>query len=170
MLINIIKGDITLSDCDAIVNAANERLQGGSGVCGAIFNAAGWNELQVECNKIGGCKTGHAVLTNGYNLKAKYVIHAVGPIYKNEESGELLAQAYYNSLKVANENHLTSIAFPSISTGIYGFPVEPAAKIAMKAIKDFMNDFKDTAIKRIDFNLFDDYTFEIFKQEYNKQF
>ena len=170
MLINIIKGDITLSDCDAIVNAANERLQGGSGVCGAIFNAAGWNELQTECDKIGGCKTGNAVITSGYNLKAKYVIHAVGPIYKNEGSGKLLAQAYYNSLKVANDIHLTSIAFPSISTGIYGFPVEPAAKIAMKTIKDFMNDFKDTTIKRIDFNLFDDDTFEVFNLAYDEQF
>ncbi len=126
MKINIIKGDITELTVDAIVNAANEDLLGGDGVCGAIFCKAGWNAMQAECDKIGHCDTGNAVITKGYNLKAKYVIHAVGPIYFGDESKELLAGAYYNSLRVANDNNIRSIAFPSISTGIYGYPLDKA--------------------------------------------
>ncbi len=126
MKINIIKGDITELSVDAIVNAANEDLLGGDGVCGAIFSKAGWAQLQAECDKIGHCDTGNAVITKGYNLKAKYVIHAVDPIYRGDESKELLAGAYYNSLRVANDNNIRSIAFPSISTGIYGYPLDKA--------------------------------------------
>ncbi|MDD7736057.1 MAG: macro domain-containing protein, partial [Bacillales bacterium] len=99
MKLELVHSSVVYAKCDAIVNAANDRLQGGSGVCGAIFNAAGWNELQAECNAIGGCKTGHAVMTNGYKLKAKHIIHAVGPDDGNEEK---LRQAFYNVLVIAD--------------------------------------------------------------------
>lgn len=134
MELKIIKGSVVFSDCDAIVNAANERLQGGSGVCGAIFQAAGWNDLQLECNAIGGCRTGYAVMTNGYKLKAKHIIHAVGP--QDEDAGKLKG-AFKNSLVIADSNNLKTIGMVPISAGIFGFPIDRCADIAVRVILDF---------------------------------
>lgn len=139
---NIIRNDITKLEVDAIVNAANSRLLAGGGVCGAIFAAAGTENLQKECDKIGYCGIGDAVITKGYALKAKYVIHTVGPIYgedpKNEE--KQLYSCYKTSLELAKKKHITSIAFPLISSGIYGYPKTEAIKIATRAIRDFLSE------------------------------
>jgi O-acetyl-ADP-ribose deacetylase (regulator of RNase III) len=139
MRIEIVEGDITKLDVDAIVNAANDRLAPGGGVCGAIHRAAG-PELAKECAKIGGCPTGEARITKGYRLKARHVIHAVGPVWHGgaQREDELLASCYTRSLALAVKHKLTSIAFPAISTGIYGFPPDRAARVAVKAIADFL--------------------------------
>ena len=140
MKINIIIGDITESDCDAIVNAANRELRWGSGVCGAIFRKAGGDILQKECYEKGPIKTGEAIETKGYNLKAKYIIHTAGPVYHDyskEESKRLLSNSYLNSMKLADKLKLKSIAFPSISTGVYGYPLDKACRIAIKTIKEY---------------------------------
>ena len=134
MKLEIVKGSVVYAKCDAIVNAANSGLQGGAGVCGAILSSAGWNELQEECNAIGGCRTGHAVMTNGYKLKAKHIIHAVGPDDGNEEK---LRQAFYNVLVIADSNNLKTVALVPISTGIYGFPLHKCAQIAIKVVDEF---------------------------------
>ena len=141
MAIEILKGDITQLAVEAIVNAANPSLSAGAGVCGAIHHAAG-PKLLEECLRLGACKTGEAKITQGYELPAKYVIHTVGPIWhggKNHEA-ELLASCYRNSLNLAKQNNLKTIAFPAISCGIYGYPIELAAAIAIKIIKDFVKD------------------------------
>lgn len=140
--IKIKQTDITQLDVDAVVNAANSGLNEGGGVCGAIFDAAGSIELGEACSKIGGCPTGSAVITPGFNLKARYIIHAVGPIWNggNEGEEELLYGAYAQSLKLAIENGCKSIAFPLISSGIYGYPKEEAWKIAIRACKDFLKE------------------------------
>lgn len=137
--ISIIKADITSLAADAIVNAANSSLAAGGGVCGAIFDAAGYEKLQAACNKIGGCKTGSAAITPGFDLPAKYIIHAVGPRYKDGKSGEekLLASCYKAALSLAMENGLHSVAFPVISSGIFGYPKKEAWEIAIKAVSEF---------------------------------
>ena len=139
--ITIVKADITKLDTHAIVNAAGQSLLGGGGVDGAIHRAAG-PELLKECRKLNGCPTGEAKLTRGYNLPAKYVIHTVGPIWAGGNSGEpdLLASCYRNSLSLARDNELNSIPFPSISTGVYGYPFAEACKIAIMEIQKFLSE------------------------------
>ncbi len=143
-MIKIVKGDITKIKAEAIVNAANNTLLGGGGVDGAIHGAAGPGLLK-ECKTLGGCETGEAKITKGYNLSAKFVIHTVGPIWQGGKAGEaeLLKNCYLNSLKLAQENKIKSIAFPAISTGVYGYPFDQAAKIAIVTVKNFIDQNPD---------------------------
>lgn len=151
--VKVLLGDITRVKADAIVNAANENLRGGGGVDGAIHRAGGPAIMQ-ECRKIGRCPTGHAVLTTGGNLPARHVIHTVGPIWYGGKNGEpdFLRLAYENSLALASDQGLTSIAFPSISTGAYGFPIEEAAPIAIKAVLKHLDG--PTSLEEVQFVLF----------------
>jgi len=143
-MITIKQGDITTEGVDAIVNAANTGLRGGGGVDGAIHRAAG-PSVMAECRRIGGCETGRAVITNAGALKAKRIIHAVGPVWRGGGSGEarLLEAAYRNSFRLARRNGLRSIAFPAISTGVYGYPIEEAARIALRVGMEFEKDFSE---------------------------
>lgn len=165
-IITIVKGDITNIKADVIVNAANSSLLGGGGVDGAIHRAGGPKILE-ECyeirNRQGGCKTGEAVMTTAGNLPAKFVIHTVGPVWAGGMKGEpeLLARCYLNSMKLAVENRAESIAFPNISTGIYGFPKEKAAPVALKTVQDFLSRH-DTALKVI-FVCFDGENEQLYK-------
>jgi len=160
--ISISKGDITLEKSDAIVNAANTSLLGGGGVDGAIHKAAG-NGLLEECKKFGGCKSGEARISKGYNLKAKYVIHTPGPIYRDGKSNEaaVLRDSYWNSMLLVKENNLKSVSFPAISTGVYRYPKDEAAKIAIETVLQFME--KEKYFVDVSFVLFDDDNYAIYK-------
>lgn len=167
-MIKAVKGDITKIEVQAIVNAANESLLGGGGVDGAIHRAAG-PQLLEECRILHGCPTGEAKLTKGYNLPADYVIHTVGPIWHGGEGREadLLASCYYKALTVAVENGIHTIAFPSISTGVYGYPVDKAAKVAVHTVNRFLSD-NPGKIDIVYWVLFDDRTLQIYEAEVDK--
>jgi O-acetyl-ADP-ribose deacetylase (regulator of RNase III) len=161
--IKVIHGDITTLQVDAIVNAANTRLGGGGGVDGAIHRVGGM-QINEECRRIGRCKTGEAVVTNGGNLPSKFVIHAVGPVWEGGSSGEdaLLAGAYRSSLRLAVERKVSTLAFPNISTGVYQFPKDRAAKLAIKTVQDFLKT--DQAIDEITFCCFDKENYDLYKK------
>ncbi|MBP3420969.1 MAG: O-acetyl-ADP-ribose deacetylase [Lachnospiraceae bacterium] len=168
-MIKTIRGDITKSlGVQAIVNAANSSLLGGGGVDGAIHRAAG-PELLAECRLLGGCKTGQAKITKAYKLPCDYVIHTVGPVWnggkKNEE--ELLAACYYNSMQIALENGIRTIAFPSVATGVYRFPVDLAAKIAVRTVVKFLED-NEGQFDLVEWVLFDEQTARVYEQEVDK--
>ncbi len=158
--IYVVQGDITQQKVDAIVNAANSSLLGGGGVNGAIHRAAGPG-LLAECSRLGGCKTGFAKATGGHNLSAKHIIHAVGPVWRGgaADEEELLASCYRNSLKIAAELDARSIAFPAISTGIYGFPKRPAAEIAVKVLSQHAQQ-----LDKLLFVCFDEETASIYRE------
>jgi O-acetyl-ADP-ribose deacetylase len=161
--IAIVAGDITTFDVDAIVNAANEELRPGGGVCGAIHRAAG-PELAAECASLGGCPTGEARITGGYRLPARHVIHAVGPIWQGGNRGEadLLASAYRSSLELAVANGLRSIAFPAISCGVYGFPLHQAAEIAVTTVRRSLDEMPN--IERVVHVCFGDEVLNAFRR------
>lgn len=169
MVIELIQTDITTLDVDAIVNAANSSLLGGGGVDGAIHRAAG-PELLDECKTLHGCKTGEAKITKGYNLPAKYVIHTVGPVWHGGTHGEadLLKACYRNSLKLAVENSIKTLAFPAISCGIYGYPIEQAADIAISEIKRFLNK-EPNAFSKIYLVCYDEITCSYYKKRAAKE-
>lgn len=167
--ISIVQGDITKQKVDAVVNAANTTLLGGGGVDGAIHRAGGKAILE-ECKKIGGCPTGEARITTAGNMPSRYVIHAVGPIYRgggNNES-QLLYNAYFNSLKLAVENHVKTIAFPAISTGVYGYPKSEAADVALKAVTDFLDQHQE--IDEVVFVLYSESDFALYKEKCDRLF
>jgi O-acetyl-ADP-ribose deacetylase (regulator of RNase III) len=162
--LQVVRADITGLAIDAIVNAANSTLLGGGGVDGAIHRAAG-PELLAECRKLGGCKTGDAKVTRGYNLPARHVIHAVGPVWRDGTQNEpkLLASCYRRSLELALEHRCRSIAFPALSCGIYGYPMAAGAKIAVRETSAFLA--KHESIERVVFALFDDAALKIYEAE-----
>ena len=163
---DLIKGDITTLDVDCIVNAANEDLMPGGGVCGAIHQAAG-KELALECKRIGHCGVGEARITSGYDLKAKHVIHTVGPIWHGGNDGEnqYLFNCYKKSLLLSTHHGIESIAFPNISTGIFGYPKELAAETAIAAVKQ--HQISGRKIRELIFCCFDDENFELYKRLLN---
>lgn len=141
-VIKVLQGDITKLEVDAIVNAANRSLLGGGGVDGAIHRAAGRSLLE-ECKTLNGCETGQSKITKGYNLSAKYVIHTVGPVWSggNKQERELLKSCYYTALELARKNNIKTIAFPSVSCGVYRFPIEEACQIAISTVKEYLNNY-----------------------------
>ena len=169
MQLQLQKGDITKMEVDAIVNAANSRLAGGGGVDGAIHRAGG-PEIMQECDRIraaqGGCPTGEAVITTAGKLPAQHVIHTVGPVWQGGASSEsgLLRNCYLNSLSVAAAHGLSSIAFPNISTGVYGYPKEKAAATAVKAVQDYGSEHPDSPLKMVVFVCFDEENYQIYQQ------
>ncbi len=166
--IELLEGDITDQDTDAIVNAANRTLLGGGGVDGAIHRAAG-PQLLAECRTLGGCETGDAKITKGYKLKARHVIHTVGPIYHSagRKAPDLLASCYRRSMEVASQNKLKSIAFPSISTGAYGYPLAEAAPIALKTVIDYLKAHPD--IEKVRFVLFGQEAYQAYEKSLKEQ-
>ena len=165
--VELVQGDITQQDTDAIVNAANSSLLGGGGVDGAIHRVGGPAILD-ECKRLHGCATGDAKITTGGKLKAKYVIHTVGPVYRNGGHGEpaLLASCYRRCLEIAVENGIESLAFPSISTGAYGYPFQEAAEVALQTVKTFLENH--TEIKRVRFVLFNEPVYFAFENASQK--
>lgn len=159
----IFQGDITTLKVDAIVNAANNALLGGGGVDGAIHHAAG-PKLLAECMTLGGCRTGEAKITGGYNLPSEHVIHTVGPVWQGGNANEsaLLADCYQNSLMVAEENGLKTVAFPSISTGVFGFPKERATRIAVREVKAFLG--QDVRVEQVTFVCFSERDFDLYRR------
>jgi O-acetyl-ADP-ribose deacetylase len=166
--IELILGDITSLEVDAIVNAANKSLLGGGGVDGAIHRAAGPGLLN-ECSKLNGCETGNAKITKGYNLNTQYIIHTVGPVWMGGRCDEhlLLASCYHNSLKLAKENKIKTIAFPGISTGVYGFPKDQAALVAVTETKRFME--KNSFPEKVIFVAFDEDNFRSYESLLNQK-
>ena len=162
--ISVVQGDITKREVDAIVNAANESLLGGGGVDGAFHRAAG-SELLAECRTLGGCKTGHAKITRGHRLPAKHVIHTVGPIWRGGSHGEadLLRSCYRSSLDLAGKHKIKTIAFPAISCGVYGYPIDAAVKIAVKETMDFLS--ADESIAKVIFACFGSDLYEACRKE-----
>ena len=160
--VSVVLGDITEQQVDAIVNAANTSLLGGGGVDGAIHRAAG-PELLKECRSLGGCETGQVKITKGYGLPAKYVIHTVGPVWSGGKAGEdeLLRSCYRSSLTLAEQNRVKSIAFPSISTGAYGFPIRRAAQIAVSSVREYLNDA--TKIEEVIFVCFSKSDYDVYR-------
>lgn len=166
-ILEIVQGDITQQDTEAIGNAANSALAGGGGVDGAIHRAGGPSIMSELRARYKGCPTGSAVITSGGNLKAKYVIHAVGPRYSGSlKDPELLSGAYRKSLELCTQNKISSVAFPSISTGIYGYPVEEASRIALKMVMDYLKDHPE--IKLVRFVLFDPKTYDVYEEALKK--
>lgn len=161
--LELVQGDITQQNVEAIVNAANRGLAGGGGVDGAIHRAGG-PTIMEECRKIGGCPTGEARITSGGSLQAPFVIHAVGPVYNNGVSGEaeLLSSAYFSSLRVAVQNGVKSIAFPSLSTGAYRYPVRDASQIALRTVSDFLQT-QPHELELVRFVLFDESTLSAYE-------
>jgi O-acetyl-ADP-ribose deacetylase (regulator of RNase III) len=159
--VQLVEGDITRETTDAIVNAANRGLRGGGGVDGAIHRAGG-PAIMEACRKLGGCDTGDAKATTGGKLSARYVIHTVGPVYRDGKQGEpeLLASCHRRSLEVALEMGATSVAFPAISTGVYGYPMEEAAAVALSTVRDFLTDHPE--IERVRFVLFGQEAFDTY--------
>ncbi len=166
-VLSVVEGDITREETDAVVNAANSGLRGGGGVDGAIHRAGG-PAIMAECRQIGSCPPGGAVVTTGGNLKARYVIHAVGPIYRDGTRGEaaLLKSAYLESLKRASEKGLESVSFPAISTGAYGFPMQDAARIALQTAAAYLKDHP--GLKLVRFVLFGKSAYDVFAGELEK--
>ena len=161
--LELVRGDITRERSAAIVNAANSRLAGGGGVDGAIHRAGG-SEIMEECRRIGSCPTGQAVITGSGDLPVRFVIHAVGPIYRDGRRGEdkLLTSAYRESLKLASRSHLESISFPSLSTGAYGYPIREAAPLALTTVMEYLRNHPEIELVR--FVLFSDGDLEVYSQ------
>ena len=161
--LTVIQADITGLSVDAIVNAANSSLLGGGGVDGAIHRAAGPGLLE-DCRQLNGCETGEAKITAAYRLPSRYVIHTVGPIWRGGEQGEaeLLASCYRRCLTLAEDKKLSTIAFPAISCGVYGYPIEQAAAIAIATVRDYLT--KDSTIERVDFVAFDQSMFTLYER------